>query len=47
MGTGVGLNRKQMLFLLLVLLSLLVTTVIVLHAATPNPFHAIVFIGHH
>jgi len=42
MGTALRLNKKQMLFLLFVLLSLLVTTVIVLHAATPHLFHALV-----
>jgi hypothetical protein len=43
MGIGLRLNRKQIVFILLVLLSLLVTTVIVLHATTPNLFHAIEF----
>jgi len=39
MGTALRLNKKQILFLLFVLLCLLVTTVIVMHAATPNVFH--------
>ena len=43
MGTGLRLNKKQMLLFLLVLLSLLVTTVIVLHAVTPNLFHSIAY----
>ncbi len=43
MVTGLRLNKKQILFLLFVLLSLLVTTVIVLHAVTPNLFHAIAY----
>jgi hypothetical protein len=41
MGTGLGLNKKQLLLFLLVLLSLLVTTAIVLHAATPHLFHVV------
>ncbi len=41
MGTALRMNKKQFLFLLIVLLSLLVTTLIVLHAATPNLFHAL------
>ena len=41
MGTTLRLNKKQMLFLLLVLLSLLVTTIILVHTATPNLFHAL------
>jgi hypothetical protein len=51
MGTALRMNKKQILFLLLVLLSLLVITIIVLHAATPNLFHAIAYspkvISHH
>jgi hypothetical protein len=43
MGTVLRLNKKQMLFLLLVILSLLITTVMVLHAATPNMFHEVSF----
>ena len=39
MGTGLRLNMKQILFVLFVLLSLLITAVIVIHAATPNLFH--------
>jgi hypothetical protein len=39
MGTALRLNKKQILFLLFVLLFLLVTTVIVMHAATSNVFH--------
>ncbi len=51
MGTALRMNKKQILFLLIVLLSLLVTTLIVLHAATPNLFHALAYtpkvINHH
>jgi hypothetical protein len=43
MGTGLRLNKKQILFLLLVLLSLLFTTAIVLHAITPSLFHEVAF----
>ena len=43
MGTGLRLNMKQMLFVLFVLLTLLVTAVIVIHAATPHLFHALAF----
>jgi hypothetical protein len=43
MGTALRMNKKQLLFLLLILLSLLVTTLIVLHAATPNLFHVIAY----
>ncbi len=43
MSTALRMNKKQILFLLLVLLSLLVITLIVLHAATPNLFHAIAY----
>jgi uncharacterized protein involved in outer membrane biogenesis len=43
MGTAIRMNKKQILFLLLVLLSLLVTTLIVLHTVTPNLFHAIAY----
>jgi len=51
MGTGLRLNMKQLLFVLFVLLFLLVSAVIIIHAATPNLLHAITFrpeiIGHH
>jgi uncharacterized membrane-anchored protein len=47
MGTALRMNKKQILFLMLVILSLLVTTLIVLHAVTPNPFHAITVIYRH
>ena len=54
MGTALRMNKKQILFLLIVLLSLLallVTTLIVLHTATPNLFHTLAdtpdVIGHH
>ena len=43
MGTALRMNKKQILFLLLVLLTLLVTALIVIHAATPNLFHAIAY----
>ena len=43
MGTALRMNKKQILFLLLVILSLLIATLIVLHAATPNLFHAIAY----
>jgi len=41
MGIGLRLNMKQLLFVLFILLSLAVIAVIVLHAATPQLFHAI------
>jgi len=41
MGTRLHLSKAQMLTLVLVLLSLFVTTLILLHAAVPNLFHAI------
>jgi hypothetical protein len=41
MGTGLRINMKQLLFVLFVLLTLLVTAAIVIHAATPNLFHAL------
>jgi len=41
MGTGLRLNVRQLLFVLFVLLTLLVTAVIVFHAATPNLFHVL------
>ncbi len=43
MGTGLRVNVKQMLFVLFVLLTLLVTAVIVIHAATPHLFHTLAF----
>jgi hypothetical protein len=43
MGTALRMNKKQILFLLLAILSLLIATLIVLHAATPNLFHAIAY----
>ena len=43
MGTALRLNMKQLLFALFVLLSLLITAVIVIHAVTPNLFHAIAY----
>ena len=39
MGTRLGLNMKQLLFVLIVVLTLLITTVIVIHAASPHLFH--------
>jgi hypothetical protein len=41
MGKAFHLSKTQMLILVLVFLSLLVTTLLVLHAAVPNLFHAI------
>ena len=41
MGIALHLSKTQMLILVLVLLSLLVTTLIVLHTAAPHLFHAI------
>jgi hypothetical protein len=43
MGIALRVNKKQLLFVLFVLLSLLITAVIVLHAATPNLFHTIAY----
>jgi hypothetical protein len=43
MGTVLRMNKMQILFLLLVLLTLLLTALIVLHGTTPNLFHAIVY----
>jgi hypothetical protein len=43
MGTALSMNKKQILFLLLVILFLLIATLIVLHAATPNLFHTIAY----
>jgi hypothetical protein len=41
MGTGLRLNMKMVLFVLCILLFLLFTAVIILHAATPNIFHTV------
>ena len=41
MGTGLRLNMKQLLFAFFVLLFLLVTAVIAIHAVTPNLLHAV------
>jgi hypothetical protein len=43
MGTALSMNKKQILFLLLVLLSLLLTALIVIHATAPNLFHALAY----
>jgi hypothetical protein len=52
MGIALRLSKQQLLLLVIVLLSLIVTAVIVLHAVAPNLFHAIalrpdVIIGRH
>ena len=43
MGIALHLSKTQMLILVFVLLSLLVTTFIILHAVTPNLLHAIAY----
>lgn len=46
MGTALGIS-KQLLALVLIILFLLVTAIIVLHATAPNPFHAVAIIIWH
>jgi hypothetical protein len=41
MGKALHLSKTQMLIVVLVFLSLLVTTLLALHATVPNLFHAI------
>ena len=43
MGIALRTGKMQILILVLVLLSLIIATLIVLHAATPNLFHAIAY----
>ena len=43
MGIALRMSKTQILILVLVLLSLIIATLIVLHAATPNLFHAIAY----
>jgi hypothetical protein len=47
MGIGLRVNKEHLLFFLCVLLSVLVITVIVLHATTPNAFHDLAVINRH
>lgn len=51
MGTALGISKQQLLFLVLVILSLLIITVItaffVVHATAPNLFHEMAIIGWH
>jgi hypothetical protein len=51
MGTALGISKQQLLFLVLVILSLLIITVItaffVVHATAPNPFHEVAILGWH
>ncbi len=46
MGTALGISKKQLLALVIVILFLLATAFIVIHAAAPNLFHEIAIIGH-
>jgi hypothetical protein len=43
MGIALRLSKHQLLLLVIVLLSLIVTAIIVLHAAAPNLLHAIAY----
>ncbi len=43
MGIALRMSKTQILILVLVLVSLIIATLIVLHAATPNLFHAIAY----
>jgi hypothetical protein len=47
MGTALGISKKQLLALVLIILFLLVTATIVLHATAPNPLHAVAIIIWH
>ncbi len=43
MGIALRMSKTQILILVLVLLSLIIATLFVLHASTPNLFHAIAY----
>ena len=43
MGIALRMSKTQILILVLVLLSLILATLFVLHAATPNLLHAITY----
>ena len=42
---SIALNKRQLLVIVLVLLSLLVATLIIIHGAMPNLWHQILTVG--